>query len=61
MGEIHFYLNGKHIHVKNPPFVSLADYIRKSLTGTKIGCEKGICGACTVLLSFYDHHSKKVV
>lgn len=32
--------------------VSLADFLRKSLglTGTHLGCEHGVCGACTVLV-----------
>ena len=33
--------------------ISLADFLRDelSLTGTKLGCEHGVCGACTVLLN----------
>ena len=35
------------------PRTSLADFLRDSLglTGTHIGCEHGICGACTVLIN----------
>ncbi|UGS35983.1 (2Fe-2S)-binding protein [Capillimicrobium parvum] len=34
------------------PRLTLADFIRDELdlTGTKLGCEHGVCGACTVLL-----------
>jgi len=34
------------------PRTSLADFIREDLdlTGTHVGCEHGVCGACTVLL-----------
>ena len=34
------------------PRTSLADFLRESLdlTGTHVGCEHGVCGACTVLL-----------
>jgi carbon-monoxide dehydrogenase small subunit len=34
------------------PRTTLADYLREScrLTGTHLGCEHGVCGACTVLL-----------
>ena len=47
-----FTVNGelRHIHVE--PRRSLADALREDcgLTGTHLGCEHGICGACTVLL-----------
>lgn len=51
---LHFTLNGKPTSVQNPnPHCSLADYIRKEvgLTGTKISCNQGGCGACTVVLA----------
>ena len=35
-----------------PPRLTLADFLRErcDLTGTHLGCEHGVCGACTVLL-----------
>ncbi|MGW0949048.1 (2Fe-2S)-binding protein [Streptomyces sp. NPDC002623] len=35
-----------------PPRLTLADFLRVNcgLTGTHLGCEHGVCGACTVLL-----------
>ncbi|RTL61107.1 MAG: 2Fe-2S iron-sulfur cluster binding domain-containing protein [Hyphomicrobiales bacterium] len=45
-------LNGHEQTIDAEPFASLADTLREKLglTGTKIGCEAGDCGACTVLL-----------
>ena len=47
-----FTLNGHPIEIRVPPARRLADVLRDDLglTGTKIGCNAGDCGACTVLL-----------
>jgi aldehyde oxidoreductase len=52
MATISFTLNGQPACVTTAPFASLADTLREELklTGTKIGCEAGDCGACTVLI-----------
>ncbi len=45
-------VNGIHRPVDVDPRVTLADFLRDRLrlTGTHLGCEHGVCGACTVLL-----------
>jgi aerobic carbon-monoxide dehydrogenase small subunit len=45
-------VNGTDYAVEEEPRRTLADTLREAcgLTGTHIGCEHGVCGACTVLL-----------
>jgi carbon-monoxide dehydrogenase small subunit len=47
-----FEVNGKPVEVTVEPRMTLADCLRGvlRLTGTHLGCEHGVCGACTVLL-----------
>jgi carbon-monoxide dehydrogenase small subunit len=49
---ISFILNGKPVRTEVLPRQHLADLLRETfrLTGTHIGCEMGVCGACNVLL-----------
>jgi aerobic-type carbon monoxide dehydrogenase small subunit (CoxS/CutS family) len=48
-----FEVNGKPVEVNVEPRLTLADCLRHELrlTGTHIGCEHGVCGACTVLVN----------
>ncbi len=50
--RISLTVNGRPFSVSVEPRTTLAEVIRESLslTGTKTGCERGACGACTVLL-----------
>jgi carbon-monoxide dehydrogenase small subunit len=43
-------VNGERIEANVSPRLNLADFIREhlQLTGTHVGCEHGVCGACTV-------------
>src|ERR1700756_2873974 len=43
-------VNGVEVTARVPARMLLADFLRNSLklTGTHIGCEHGVCGACTV-------------
>lgn len=45
-------VNGAHRTADVEPRRTLSDYLRHDLglTGTHVGCEHGVCGACTVLL-----------
>jgi 2-furoyl-CoA dehydrogenase 2Fe-2S iron sulfur subunit len=48
--RIEFKLNGKLVHGEAEPRMLLTDFLRHQIgaTGTHVGCEHGVCGACTV-------------
>src|ERR1700732_2067335 len=50
--SVRFEVNGKSVEVEVEPRLTLADCLRQRLrlTGTHIGCEHGVCGACTVIV-----------
>ena len=59
-----FYVNGRRVVIERPdPTTLLVDWLRgggTGLTGTKLSCGEGGCGACTVMLSRWDPHRKRV-
>lgn len=49
---IAFMLNGRPVAAQVDARMNLADFLRHTLklTGTHVGCEHGVCGACNVLV-----------
>jgi 2-furoyl-CoA dehydrogenase 2Fe-2S iron sulfur subunit len=47
---VRFTLNGQPISAEAEPRMLLTDFLRHTigLTGTHVGCEHGVCGACTI-------------
>ena len=47
---ISLVVNGERVEANILPRLNLADFLREhlELTGTHVGCEHGVCGACTV-------------
>ena len=52
MIDVRVNVNGQAREGRCPPRKLLVDFLREDLglTGTHVGCEHGICGACTVLI-----------
>jgi carbon-monoxide dehydrogenase small subunit len=50
--EIVLQVNGRTLQGRAEPRMTLADFLRDELglTGTHLGCEHGVCGACTILM-----------
>jgi aerobic-type carbon monoxide dehydrogenase small subunit (CoxS/CutS family) len=57
--ELSFKLNGKTVEAAVGPGTLLVDLLREDfgLTGTKVGCREGECGACTVLVDGEAYNS----
>ena len=50
---VELVVNGEHRAADAEPRMLLSDFLREKLglTGTHVGCEHGVCGACTVLVN----------
>lgn len=50
--EVSVTVNGRSYRRSVPARMTAADFLRESLqlTGTHVGCEHGVCGACTILV-----------
>ena len=48
--NISLRVNGEDVHANVPSRLNLVDFLREelSLTGSHVGCEHGVCGACTL-------------
>ncbi len=48
--RVRFILNGRAVEAEAEPRMLLTDFLRHKLgmTGTHVGCEHGVCGACTI-------------
>ncbi|MEK4200151.1 MULTISPECIES: (2Fe-2S)-binding protein [Cytobacillus] len=51
--KISLIVNGEKVERDIEPRLLLTDFLREELflTGTHVGCEHGVCGACTILLN----------
>ena len=50
--RVRLVANGREVSGRATPRTLLSDFLRRplGLTGTHVGCEHGVCGACTVLI-----------
>ncbi|MEG0720567.1 MAG: 2Fe-2S iron-sulfur cluster-binding protein, partial [Lachnospiraceae bacterium] len=51
--QLRITINDEYMEVMVDPALRLVDFLRDKLylTGTKVGCRKGECGACTIIMN----------
>ncbi len=56
---IEFILNNQLVKTSEPEGITVLDFVRykKRLTGTKIGCREGDCGACIILVGAFENNN----
>src|SRR5262244_2755005 len=56
---VRFTLNGRSVAAEAEPRMLLTDFLRHTvgLTGTHVGCEHGVCGACTIQINGRRAHA----
>ena len=61
--SVPFTVNGDAVEIDGHPMERLLDVLRArlGLTGTKLGCDRAECGACTVLIDDVPHYSCSVL
>ncbi|XP_036419585.1 xanthine dehydrogenase/oxidase isoform X2 [Colossoma macropomum] len=62
--DLVLFVNGKKVVQRNAdPEMTLLTFLRRklSLTGTKLGCAEGGCGACTVMVSRFNSHHNQII
>jgi xanthine dehydrogenase/oxidase len=65
--ELRLYVNGTKVKPEEArqarPEQTLLDFLRSTLklTGSKLGCAEGGCGACTIMISRYDAKADKIL
>lgn len=57
--KLNLRVNGSPVSADVPPRLLLSDFLRHELrlTGTHVGCEMGVCGACTVIIDGHPARS----